>query len=66
MCLRVKVERGRGKLCNGIKIIEADERPLATVLELCDEAWSYSILSEHPEFSLAGSEIGARFKIILA
>ncbi|MBN1818398.1 MAG: hypothetical protein JW828_13640, partial [Sedimentisphaerales bacterium] len=28
--------------------IKIDQRPMATVLGLCDEAWMYTILSEHP------------------
>ena len=35
-------------LRSGLANVEANHRPLATVLELCNEAWSHTILSEHP------------------
>jgi len=36
-------------LRSGLANIETHNRPLATVLELCNEAWSHTILSEHPQ-----------------
>ena len=45
---RFEVETGWCKLRIGTANIEGDQGPLAAVLELCDEAWMYSMLSEHP------------------
>ena len=48
MRLWIQVERWRGQLRSGLTNIEADERPLASVLELRNEAWMHTILSENP------------------
>jgi len=42
------VERGWRQLCSCIANIKVNNGPLATVLELCDEARMHTILSEHP------------------
>jgi len=42
------VERCRSELRSGLANIEAHYGPLATVLELCNETWMHTMLSEHP------------------
>jgi hypothetical protein len=42
------VERGWRQLCFGVTNIETNRRPLATVLELCNETRVHIMLSEHP------------------
>jgi SAM-dependent methyltransferase len=44
----IQVERWRGRLRSGLTNIEAHERPLATVVELRNEAWMHTILIENP------------------
>ncbi len=43
----ITMERGGCQLCACLADIEVDNRPLATVLGLCDEARMHTILSEH-------------------
>jgi hypothetical protein len=44
------MERRWCQLRSCIADIKINNGPLATVLELCDEAWMHTILSEHPFF----------------
>jgi len=46
----IEVEGYWGQLRSGLANIETHNRPLATVLELCNEAWNHTILSEHSIF----------------
>ena len=48
MHFRLKMERRWRRLCSYIADIKVNDRPLATVLELCYEAWVHIIISEHP------------------
>ncbi|KKT92250.1 MAG: hypothetical protein UW91_C0024G0013, partial [Parcubacteria group bacterium GW2011_GWF2_45_11] len=40
---------------------EADHRPLAAVLELCNEARMHTILSEHPYRKVGVAELNAEY-----
>jgi len=46
-------------LCSGLANIEAHNGPLATVLELRNEAWMHTMLSEHPSETYQGISLTA-------
>jgi len=55
--VRFKMERPGRQLRSCLASVEANQGPMATVLELCNETWMYTILSEHPLMSASAVDI---------